>query len=277
MASRLFFEDVQENKRTVTTFELAAIETVLDMAGGYVLGFSNRTFAHFFAELGIDIDHDQPEGSKATRLRAFLRDAHPALVARVLEALLEHRGERDDDANNKNVIKYKNVIARLQGSKIAAVPSVQTQVLSLAYVSELDTKTDQRLAAGDLEGAITTARTMLEAVLLELERELSDTPSDHKGDLQRLFKSVAKRLRIDDERDDLDDNFKQVARGLTQIVNGLAPLRNKMSDGHPRARKPALHHARVVVNAAKTLATFLVESYLFQREKGVLPPKASKA
>ena len=38
-----------------------------------------------------------------------------------------------------------------------------------------------------------------------------------------------------------------------------------------RERKPEPHHARVIVNAAKTVATFLVESYLFQREKG-LPP-----
>jgi hypothetical protein len=54
------------------------------------------------------------------------------------------------------------------------------------------------------------------------------------------------------------------------VVNGLAPIRNKMSDGHARERKPEAHHARVIVNAAKTVATFLVESYLAQRERGLL-------
>jgi hypothetical protein len=119
---------------------------------------------------------------------------------------------------------------------------------------------------------------MLEAVLLELERRLLAVPIDHKGDLQRLFKAVAKQLRIDEGRADLDDNFKQVVRGLVQIVNGLAPIRNKMSDGHPRTRKPAAHHARVIANAAKTVAAFLIESYVFQRDKGLLPtqPKAAE-
>lgn len=255
----------------VTTFDLPAIENVLGMEGGYVLDFSNRTFSIFFAEVGVDIDKDYPEGSKANRLRAFLRAGEPARVASVLETLLTRRGGRDGDDASQHLLRYRNVIARLGGVQVIALATVEADVLGLAYVHELEAKTDQRLVAADLEGAITTARTMLEAVLLELERQLTSNPIDHKGDLQRLFKSVAKQLRIDEERADLDDNFKQVVRGLVQIVNGLAPIRNKMSDGHPRQRKPAGHHARVIVNAAKTVATFLIESYLFHRDKDLLP------
>jgi hypothetical protein len=268
------------SKPTVTTLELRAIEEILDMGGGYVLDFSNRTFAMFFADLGIDIDKDFPDGSKANRLRDFLRSRDPLLVARVLEALLEHRGDKDGDDSSPELTKYEYLIVRLHGANVSLPTSTDgLDVLSLAYVRELEAKTDQRLAASDFEGAITTARTMLEAVLLELERRLLEAPGDHKGDLQRLFKAVAKQLRIDDSRADLDDNFKQVVRGLVQVVNGLAPIRNKMSDGHPRARKPAAHHARVIANAAKTVATFLIESYVFQRDKDLLPapPKAAEA
>jgi hypothetical protein len=253
---------------TVTTFDLAAIEKVLDMGGGYVLDFSDRTFSMFFADLGTDIDAEFPDGSKANRLRAFLRSADPPRVARALDA---HRGARDGDETSGDLTKARNVVARLQGTHVAVTevrPGVE--VLSLDYVHELVLKTEQRLASMDLEGAITAARTMLEAVLQEIERRLTTTPSDHKGDLLRMFKAAANPLRIDEERADLDDNFKQVIRGLVQIVNGLAPIRNKMSDGHARQRKPAPRHARVIVNAAKTVSTFLIESYLFQRDKGLL-------
>jgi hypothetical protein len=262
---------------TITTFDLAAIEKVLDMGGGYVLGFSDRTFAMFFADLGIDIEAEVPAGSKAKRLRAFLRSADPARVARVLDALVAHRGSRDGDETSDDLRKVRNVIARLQGTHVAiATVPVGVDVLSLEYVHELVTKTDQRLASADFEGAITTARTMLEAVLQEIERRLTTAPGDHKGDILRMFKAASKPLRIDEERADLDDNFKQVVRGLVQIVNGLAPIRNKMSDGHARERKPAPHHARVIVNAAKTVSTFLIESYLFQLDKGLLPIPARK-
>lgn len=75
-------------------------------------------------------------------------------------------------------------------------------------------------------------------------------------------------MRLDDENPALDENLKQVMRGFVTVVNGLAGLRNKISDGHAREFKPVPHHARVVVNAAKTVADFLVRSYSFQREKG---------
>lgn len=261
-------------KPTLTSREMSAVEHVLEMGGGYVLNFSDRTFANFFADYDVDIDDPSyavDGGSKGRRMRAFLRMAPSGQVARVLTGLLEHRGDRFDDDKTTHLAIYRNAIARLQTGSTIAMPVVSAGVLDLTYVQELETKTNQRLAKGDDDdGAITTARTMLEAVLEELDRKLNDTPCDHKGDLMKLFKVVAKRLRIDDERADLDDNFKQVVRGLVQVVNGLAPIRNKMSDGHARVRKPAPHHARVIVNAAKTVATFLVESYIAQREKGLL-------
>ena len=141
-------------------------------------------------------------------------------------------------------------------------------ILSDEYVRELSGKCSSRLASGDLEGAITTARTMLEAVLQELDRVLDDQEADFGGDLPRLFKSVSSKLGMDTGRTDLDASFKQVVRGLVQVVHGLAPIRNRMSDGHPRQRKPAPHHASVIVNASRTVATFLVESYAFQRNSG---------
>jgi hypothetical protein len=76
--------------------------------------------------------------------------------------------------------------------------------------------------------------------------------------------AVAKLLRIDAARPDLDDRFKDVVRGLVSVVSGLAPLRNRISDGPARVRKPAPHHARFVVNASKTAALFLVESFKYQ-------------
>lgn len=142
-------------------------------------------------------------------------------------------------------------------------------ILSNEYIRELSAKCDLRLSSEDYEGAITAGRTTLEAVLGELESRLSGRKGDHKGDFAKQFKIVARLLRMDDQRTDLDARFKDVARGLVMIANGLAPLRNKMSDGHARERKPAAHHARVIVNASKTVAAFLVESYLFQSNKSV--------
>lgn len=170
-------------------------------------------------------------------------------------------------------------IARPRDNGVVALPDPihAEDILSNEYVRELAGKCDSRLASGDLEGAVTVARTFLESILYELELRISGKRGEHKGDLPRQFKAVTKLLRMDEERTDLDSRFKDVIRGLVSIANGLAPLRNKMSDGHARERKPAPHHARLVVNSARTVASFLVESYNHQLEKGlIIVPAAIK-
>jgi len=148
-------------------------------------------------------------------------------------------------------------------------------ILTDEYVSELHLKCEQKLNSNDYEGAITNARTLIEAVLVDIEVQLTGKRHGYKGDLPQQFKAVTKSMRLDEERD-LDQRFKDVVRGLGQVVHGLAPLRNKMSDGHARERKPAPHHARLVVNASVTVSRFLVESFVFQTGLGLLKPHESK-
>jgi hypothetical protein len=170
-------------------------------------------------------------------------------------------------------------VARRRASGAVALPDPvhATDVLSDEYVRELAGKCDSRLASDDLDGAVTVARTLLEAILSELEIRLAGAKGNYKGDLPKQFKQVTKLLRMDEQRSDLDDRFKDVIRGLVMVANGLAPLRNKMSDGHARERKPAPHHARVVVNAAKTVSAFLVESYTYQIGKGLIQDVSAHA
>jgi hypothetical protein len=51
-----------------------------------------------------------------------------------------------------------------------------------------------------------------------------------------------------------------VLRGLSNIVYGLAPPRNKTGDAHVRTYKPERHHAKLAVNSAKTLTDVLVDT-----------------
>jgi hypothetical protein len=77
---------------------------------------------------------------------------------------------------------------------------------------------------------------------------------------------VQKELNLHPSRSDISDTIRQVLSGLNSIVNGLAGMRNKMSDAHA-GYKPAKHHAKLAVNAAKTLADFLFETHAYQAEK----------
>lgn len=78
----------------LTTIEKLKIEKLLDMGGGYVLDFSNRTFQEFILEntnLNIyDEKYNYGTGSKANRLRAFWDKESNFTVGKLLAYLLEY-------------------------------------------------------------------------------------------------------------------------------------------------------------------------------------------
>jgi len=71
------------------------LDSLFEMGGGYVLNFSNKTFAEFFAgELNIDINqpvYSRDGTSKGRRLKCFLRSVDQETVVRTLNALWEYR------------------------------------------------------------------------------------------------------------------------------------------------------------------------------------------
>lgn len=107
---------------TVTRAELQVIEGILDTGRGpgFVLDFTDETFATFFREHGVDIDNPrfaQGGGSKGKRLRNFLAHTLPPLTGQVLMALLEHRAVcTDSRPASQRLAAYLAAAQRLGGN-----------------------------------------------------------------------------------------------------------------------------------------------------------------
>lgn len=88
--------ETPDPKPLISPSEMQVVEHVAGMAGGYVLDFSDRTFDQFIAhELGIDATaprYSLDGGSKAKRLRRILHSLSAGQQAKLLSALLKHRG-----------------------------------------------------------------------------------------------------------------------------------------------------------------------------------------
>ena len=115
---------------SLTSSEKLILENILSMGGGYVLDFSNPTFADFFSNVNIDDEKYCVNGtSKANRLRAFWSIEDDRLVGFTLNQLLERwQTVKDISGEVTTVLEYnlyvrgQEIAKRLLNGKANIVP-----------------------------------------------------------------------------------------------------------------------------------------------------------
>ncbi|WP_218062325.1 abortive infection family protein [Paracoccus haeundaensis] len=119
----------------------------------------------------------------------------------------------------------------------------------------------------DPEGAITSARTLLETVCKHIldEQGIEYQMTD---DLPKLWHKCAESLNLAPSQHTLEP-FKQVLGGCASVVQGLGTVRNRIGDAHGQGRSPVRpkpRHAALAVDLAGAMATFLVATYNEKRK-----------
>lgn len=121
--------------------------------------------------------------------------------------------------------------------------------------------------SSDPEGAITSARTLIESVCKHILDE-ANTSYDDAADLPKLYRQTAEVLKLAPSQH-TEQIFKQILGGCTSVVEGLGSLRNRLSDAHGKGRigiKPAPRHAELAVNLSGTLANYLLATWEARNE-----------
>jgi Abortive infection C-terminus len=112
--------------------------------------------------------------------------------------------------------------------------------------------------ADDPSQAIGSAKELLETVLKTV---IGDHGQQSRDDIPELLKKARAKLDFDPKSAGGADTLRRTLSSLGQVVQGVAELRSLYGTGHGRSKSPELEvaHARLVVNAAVTMATFLLE------------------
>jgi Abortive infection C-terminus len=157
-----------------------------------------------------------------------------------------------------------NVLDKKRG-EIDVDVKLEPSHLSLAFIMEQIQKCRTKISQADYDGAITNARSLVEAVLVAIEKEFDAQAPDYDGDLPKLYKRVQKQLNLSPENPKISNSLKQTLTGFVSIIGGLSGLSNKMRDRHLREYKPAQHHAVLIVNTAMTFSNFIFDTYAYQK------------
>jgi hypothetical protein len=122
----------------------------------------------------------------------------------------------------------------------------------------------------DPDGAITSARTLLETVCKHILDDMQVAYNDKNPEMSELYRAVSKELNLSGDQH-TEPVFKQILGGCSSVVNGLGILRNRLGDSHGKnklAVKPAPRHAELAVNLAGSMSLFLISTWLHKKEKG---------
>jgi|GEM_PF-838879 len=269
--------------------EMRLIDEIFGMHGGYVLNFSNRTFAEFFEdEFGINIYDGKYETrgtSKANRLRSLIEQEDGWLVAKVLRQLSTYCDNlrTEGTAITRQEINDRERLLELIGRiEAGTTPPVLTALSGAAGMLDLDTvsldlKRALESAHTDPEDAVTAACSTAESVCRSILVELGE-PLPAKKDIKGLFNAVKKPLGLSPDRPDIDpviaDDVRTVLSGLATVAQGIGALRTHGGDAHGRERGYARIDQRIAnlaIHSASTLALFLIETWQRKFPRRELP------
>ncbi len=160
--------------------------------------------------------------------------------------------------------EFRALIDLVEARAHAPVLPSDEQVLSRLSPEAVQTVWQRALERriSDPEGAITSARGLLETVCKHILDDLS-VRYDDAGDLPKLYRLTSESLNIAPSQHTAQV-FKQILGGCTSVVEGLAALRNRLGDAHGGGRsrvRPAPRHAQLAVNLAGSMTSFLVATW----------------
>jgi hypothetical protein len=148
---------------------------------------------------------------------------------------------------------------KLRGVPVPIALGRAVEQIDSTYVMKQWEKLIGRLV-DDPEGAITSARTLLETVCLHILEGLGKE-TNHRGDLPALYKVTAAELQLLPRKED-EDTVRQILGSCSGLVLGIATLRNQFGDAHGRLAEGSQKRlAHLAANTAGALCIFLIESY----------------
>ncbi|MEM8529858.1 MAG: abortive infection family protein [Chloroflexota bacterium] len=222
-------------------------------------GLSGPEIHEFFKEYSSDIP-DYSGGAPRWKifenfLSSFPIEQQKRILLRLCEYDVPTKYGQPSDEDKKKLQKWLLTTPVTQASESAL------KNVSSASINEYWQKSLERVSS-DPEGAITSARTLVETVC-KYVLDNKGVSFKEDGNLQKLYKQTASASNLSPDQHG-EDIFKQILSGSANVVNGLAGLRNAFGDAHGKGKryvKPSPRHAKMAVGFAGTLATFLIETF----------------
>jgi hypothetical protein len=215
--------------------EMRIIEDAFGMEGGYVVDFSDRSFAVFFdREFGVDIYDEKYSfngSSKAKRMRAFISTEDESIVSRVLRRLWEYSDEipffREMDRRETIREHFIAVLAKIEGN------SPRTDAIDRFRAS--DETLEELVAAIERDIGVNRPSAALDRLHTYCMKKFGHLLDQRRIPWQKsepLHSRVGKYVKALTQEREVRDMTAQIGRNAIGIFDKYNHVRNNQSLAH---------------------------------------------
>jgi Abortive infection C-terminus len=237
--------------------ERIKLERLLQMDGGYVLNFSNRTFDDFVVDVtGRDPRDDKYAvngTSKANRLRAFWEIESNFLAAKLIDALIDHEQKESPGDDEALCAECRRIAARLAD----ATSVCEVEALAAAAAEpDFETLSRQVLDAVEKnqpEAGLDRLHTFV-VKFVRARCEEHGLATDREKPLHSIFGEYVKLLR---EQGHLESPMTdRILRSTISVLQEFNHVRNEQSLAHDN-KVLNYEESRLIFNNVTNLIRFL--------------------
>ncbi|HEX7728200.1 MAG TPA: abortive infection family protein [Terracidiphilus sp.] len=245
--------------------KLSEIETIDEAmntgnGAGYVLTFSDRTFAAYFQdEFGIDIDHERYRGggsSKGKRLRTFLTVEDGVLAARVLRALWDERSailarQGREEASGLSD-RFFQIVHRLQGDTTISSTDAIDRFSNNETLDELVAAIQRDIGANKPQAALDRLHTYC----MKKFAYLIEGRGGACGKDDPLHSRAGKYIKLLETEGALQPISVRIMKSSISIFEEFNNIRNNKSFAHDN-EIVGLHEARFIFDSISSVLRFM--------------------
>lgn len=254
---------MRKYERMIPRNERDNLESVLGMGSGYVLDFSDRTFDDFFYET-IGIDPEEKSNlfsgrgkSKANRLRAFVEQGNPSIVAKLLREMWEYREAMEfappvGDAAKAHELFF-STIARIEGRSDGIDTSAIEAFEPNETLEELVASIRRDLDAKKPQAGIDRLHTYCMKRFASLVRKHG---GGECGKDDPLHSRVAKYVKLLREQRELTPLSERIVKSSISVFEAMNHIRNDRSFAHDNPEIVEVEEARFIFDSVSALLRF---------------------
>lgn len=269
---------------TISEFTLVNMAKVVCGDVEYTPYMSGPEIVHFFNKFGFNEIYASGFPSRWKYTEEKLRELNgTGRLRKIIEETVDPRRyfnfaiTPDYAARQINeILKFDNFELKKAGNFYKVV-NVSGQIIQPETIDKINhdfinqqiEKCTNKIQEEDYHGAITNARSLVEAIFIEIieRNEKKDIKND--GSIENLWSKVKKIMRLEIDKETLPEFVFQILSGIDTAIKGLAGLSNNAGDRHAIKFRTKKHHAKLAVNLSMTIADFLIDSWNFQAIKKV--------